>query len=121
MGRFMVKRTKSRVTPFVGLPAQPSPSTNRHMPEQQADKERPFGEQRSSEEPQDVQIRRATERGRGRRAEHPFKIPWAGWKDILWRTYSEMNSDRLLSIAGGVAFFILFAIFPAVTALVSAY
>ena len=32
-----------------------------------------------------------------------------------------MQSDRLLSIAGGVAFFVLLAIFPAITALVSAY
>ena len=41
--------------------------------------------------------------------------------DILWRTYREMNSDRVLSIAGGVAFFVLLAIFPAISALVSAY
>jgi len=88
---------------------------------QRATKERPFNEPRSSEQPRDIQLRRAQERGRGRRAKHPFQIPWAGWKDILWRTYNEMNSDRLLSIAGGVAFFILFAIFPAITALVSAY
>ena len=39
----------------------------------------------------------------------------------FWRTYREMQSDRLLSIAGGVAFFVLLAIFPAITALVSAY
>jgi membrane protein len=84
-------------------------------------KQRPFNEPRSSEEPSDIQLRRAAERGRGRRAMHPLQIPWAGWKDILWRTYCEMNSDRLLSIAGGVAFFILFAILPAITALVSAY
>jgi membrane protein len=32
-----------------------------------------------------------------------------------------MNSDRLLAIAGGVAFFILLALFPAITVLVSAY
>ncbi len=32
-----------------------------------------------------------------------------------------MNSDRVLSIAGGVAFFVLLAIFPAISALVSAY
>ena len=82
---------------------------------------RPFNEPRSSEQPLDIQLRRAEERGRGRRAKHPLQIPWAGWKDILRRTYSEMNSDRLLSIAGGVAFFTLFAIFPAITALVSAY
>jgi hypothetical protein len=85
------------------------------------DKERPFGEPRSSEEPRDLEFHGADEHGRGRHATHPLQIPWKGWYDILWRTYSEMNSDRLLSIAGGVSFFILLAIFPAITALVSAY
>jgi membrane protein len=85
------------------------------------DNETPFGEPRSSEEPREVELRRAQERGRGRRATHPLQIPWRGWRDILWRTYTEMQSDRLLSIAGGVAFFVLIAIFPAITALVSAY
>lgn len=84
-------------------------------------KDRPFNVPRSSEEPRETELQRAREHGRGRRARHPLQIPLAGWKDILWRTYSEMNSDRLLSIAGGVAFFVLFAIFPAITALVSAY
>jgi membrane protein len=32
-----------------------------------------------------------------------------------------MQSDRLLSISGGVSFFVPLAIFPAITALVSAY
>jgi membrane protein len=82
---------------------------------------RPFGEPRSSEQPREIELKRAHEYGRGRHAVHPLQIPWAGWKDILWRTYAEMQSDRLLSIAGGVAFFILLAIFPAITALVSAY
>jgi membrane protein len=81
----------------------------------------PFGEPRSSDEPPAVELRRARERGRGRHATHPLQIPWRGWKDIVWRTYQEMQSDRLLSIAGGVAFFVLLAIFPAITALVSAY
>ena len=81
----------------------------------------PFGEPRSSDEPRELELLRAQERGRGRHATHPLQIPWSGWKDILWRTYSEMQSDRLLSIAGGVAFFVLIAIFPAITALVSAY
>jgi membrane protein len=81
----------------------------------------PFGETRSSEEPLAIELERAQERGRGRRANHPLQIPWRGWKDVLWRTYKEMQSDRLLSIAGGVAFFVLIAIFPAITALVSAY
>jgi membrane protein len=85
------------------------------------DQERPFGEPRSSEEPRDLEFHKAHERGRGRHAAHPLQIPWKGWYDILWRTYREMNSDRLLSIAGGVSFFILLAIFPAITTLVSAY
>ena len=83
--------------------------------------ERPFGEPQSSEEPYDVELRRARERGRGRQAIHPLQIPWRGWYDIVWRTYREMQSDRLASIAGGVSFFVLLAIFPAITALVSAY
>src|ERR1700728_4423065 len=83
--------------------------------------ERPFGQPRSSEEPRSLEVRRAREHGRGRSATHPLQIPWRGWADILWRTYKEMQSDRLLSIAGGVSFFALLAIFPAITALVSAY
>jgi membrane protein len=57
----------------------------------------------------------------GRRAKSPFAIPWAGWKDIFWRTYQRIDDDRLLATAGGVVFFGLLAIFPAVTALVSSY
>jgi hypothetical protein len=34
------------------------------------DKERPFGEPRSSEEPRDLELRRAREHGRGRHATH---------------------------------------------------
>ncbi|MBR0741675.1 YihY/virulence factor BrkB family protein [Bradyrhizobium liaoningense] len=63
----------------------------------------------------------AMELGRGRHAKSPFAIPWAGWKDIFWRTYQRIDEDRLLATAGGVVFFGLLAIFPAVTALVSSY
>jgi membrane protein len=90
-------------------------------PASTADEARPFGEPRSSEEPREIEVKRSHEQGRGRHATHPLQIPWQGWKDIFWRTYAEMQSDRLLSIAGGVAFFVLLAIFPAITALVSAY
>ena len=51
----------------------------------------------------------------------PFRIPWQGWKQILWRNYARINEDRLLAIAAGVVFFGLLAIFPAITALVSFY
>ena len=63
----------------------------------------------------------AMQLGHGRHAKSPFAIPWAGWKDILWRTYQRIDDDRLLATAGGVVFFGLLAIFPAVTALVSSY
>jgi membrane protein len=80
-----------------------------------------FGEPRSSDEPRALHHARARERGRGRDATGPEKIPAQGWKDILWRTYEEMQRDRLLAVAAGVAFYALLAIFPAVTALVSLY
>lgn len=91
------------------------------MSHRSAQSKQPFGEPRSFEEPLAVEQRRARESGRGRAATHPLQIPWPGWKDILWRSYVAMNANRLLAIAGGVAFFVLLAIFPAITALVSAY
>ncbi|HEY7385583.1 MAG TPA: YihY/virulence factor BrkB family protein [Beijerinckiaceae bacterium] len=62
-----------------------------------------------------------TEPDRGRAAESPWQIPAKGWKDILWRTYEQMNQDRILAVAGGVTYFGLLALFPAVTAMVSIY
>jgi len=61
------------------------------------------------------------EGNRGRHAVSPWQIPWKGWKDILLRTYQEMNEDRLLAVAAGVVFYGLLALFPAITALVSCY
>jgi len=63
----------------------------------------------------------ASQPGHGRLASSPLQIPWAGWKDILWRTYEQIDEDRLLAIAAGVVFFGLLAVFPAITALVSCY
>ena len=64
---------------------------------------------------------RAVQPGRGRGARYPWQIPWAGWKDILWRTYGQVNEDRLLLVAAGVVFYGLLAIFPAISAFVSIY
>ena len=61
------------------------------------------------------------DQGRGRRAAAPWQIPWKGWKDILIRTYHQINEDRLLAVAAGVVFYGLLALFPAITALVSCY
>lgn len=46
---------------------------------------------------------------------------WAAWKHILYRTYVEINEDRLLALAAGVVFYGLLALFPAITVLVSSY
>ncbi|QFU16932.1 YihY/virulence factor BrkB family protein [Microvirga thermotolerans] len=63
----------------------------------------------------------AREQGRGREADTPTEIPTLGWKDILWRTYEEFSDDRLMSVAAGVTYYALLAIFPAIAALVSIY
>jgi membrane protein len=78
-------------------------------------------EQVENDQPISAQARRAKEQGRGRHAVVPWHIPWAGWKDILWRVYDSVNDNRLLAVAGGVAFYSLLAIFPAVAAFVSLY
>ncbi|CAN5312351.1 hypothetical protein BH10PSE4_BH10PSE4_17150 [soil metagenome] len=58
---------------------------------------------------------------RGRAARHPHRIPALGWRDILWRTFREISVDRLPAVAGGVTFYTLLAIFPAIGAFVSLY
>ena len=83
--------------------------------------EHPFGEATSLDEPLILHKKRAAERGRGRWAKYPWNIPWRGWRDILWRTYNQFNEDRLLAVAGGVVFFVLLALFPGLSAIVSLY
>jgi membrane protein len=56
----------------------------------------------------------ASEPGRGREADTPTEIPARGWKDILWRTYKEFGQDRLMSVAAGVTYYALLALFPAI-------
>lgn len=64
---------------------------------------------------------RAAEPGRGREADAPAEVPALGWKDILWRTYEEIDQDRVLAVAAGVTFYALLALFPAVGAFISIY
>lgn len=59
--------------------------------------------------------------GRGRSATTPAEIPWPGWKDILLRLYQRISRDRILLIAAGVTFYLILAIFPGISALVSIY
>jgi membrane protein len=61
------------------------------------------------------------EPGRGRMATAPHRIPPRGWKDVLWRTWLEVGRDRLPLVAGGITFYGLLAIFPAMGAFISLY
>ena len=83
--------------------------------------ERALARATPAQEPLTWQERRAAERGRGRRAYAPLRIPWRGWKDILVRSYHQIQNDRLLALAAGVAFYSLVALFPAIAAGVSSY
>jgi membrane protein len=59
--------------------------------------------------------------GRGRSAEKPSDIPVRGWKDIIWRVYHNIGSDRVVTLAAGVTFYSILALFPAIAALVALY
>jgi membrane protein len=62
-----------------------------------------------------------TEPGHGRLAAWPTQIPWKGWKDIIWRVWREFNNDRVAFLSGGVTFYVLLALAPAVGVFVSLY
>jgi membrane protein len=46
---------------------------------------------------------------------------WRFWKLVLLHTYAEYNEDRILMLAGAVAFYAVLALVPALTAAVSLY
>jgi membrane protein len=58
---------------------------------------------------------------RGRHAEAPQQIPARGWKDVAKRVKTESKNDNLTLIAGGIAFFALISLAPALAAVVSIY
>jgi membrane protein len=90
------------------------------MNEQAEDWRSSVGEKAARCEPSDDRAR-ARELGRGRDASTPGEIPARGWKDILWRMVRSVPENRILSTSGGVAFFALLAVFPAVATIVSLY
>lgn len=61
------------------------------------------------------------EQERGRDARSPSQIPLAGWKEVGWRVWDSVVEDRIMLVAGGATFYLLLALFPALTAFVSAY
>lgn len=54
-------------------------------------------------------------------ADDPTDIPAAGWKAIALRTKEQVKSDAVSVLAGGVAFYSVLAIFPAMIATLSIY
>jgi membrane protein len=64
---------------------------------------------------------RETEANRGRRAVSPLGIPWRGYLDVLFRVARAFSVDRVSANAAGAAFFMIFAIVPALAAMVSLY
>lgn len=80
-----------------------------------------LGELTGTPPEQEVRSIAKKEPERGREAHKPSEIPLSGWRDILSRTWSEFNKDRITAVAGGVAFFSLLAVFPALAAFVSLY
>lgn len=71
--------------------------------------------------PTNADKRRAKEKGRGRTANAPREIPLKGWRDVAFRLWKSIADDRITLIAAGAAFFLLLALFPAMTAFVSLY
>jgi membrane protein len=67
------------------------------------------------------EIRRASQPDRGRHADTPADIPMRGWRDIILRIYNNISKDRVITIAAGVTFYSLLAMFPAIAALVAIY
>jgi membrane protein len=58
---------------------------------------------------------------RGRDAATPAQIPAGGWRDILVRLYVKFFADRAMLVAGGVTFYLLLALFPALAVFVSLF
>lgn len=53
--------------------------------------------------------------------ESPWQLSRQSWVEIAKRVAKEFTADRVTSVAGGVTFFALLALFPAITAMVSIY
>ena len=58
---------------------------------------------------------------RGRGAETPSAIPAKGLKDVFLRVWRSLTKDHVMLIAGGVTFYFLLALFPALIAFMSVY
>jgi membrane protein len=58
---------------------------------------------------------------RGDETDAPWQMSARGWIDILLRAWKNSSEKNLSLVAGGVAYYLLLALFPALAALVSIY
>src|SRR4051794_21698720 len=66
------------------IPSPPTPATAASPLTMKHDPDKRPKEQIENDQPTVSQVGRAKEKGRGRHALAPWRIPLAGWKDILW-------------------------------------
>jgi membrane protein len=57
----------------------------------------------------------------GKTAQRPYAIPPRGWWRVLRHVWRQSQRDHITVIAAGCAFFAVFALFPAISTLVSLY
>lgn len=57
----------------------------------------------------------------GRAATRPSHLQWKDWKAILLRVFDNLGSHNIYLVAGGISFFSIFALFPAIAALIGIY
>lgn len=58
---------------------------------------------------------------RGEFADHPFKIPARGWRQVLSRVWNEVQQDRLSIICAGISYYCLLSFFPGIALLIMIY
>lgn len=61
----------------------------------------------------------ATEQGRS--ATRPSHLQWTDWKAILGRVFKNLSYHSVYLVAGGISFFAILALFPAIAAIVGIY
>jgi membrane protein len=57
----------------------------------------------------------------GGNAASPWAMPWAAWRQVLGRVWSELGTDNAGLISAGVAFYAFLSIVPAIAALILSY
>lgn len=98
-----------------GLPPEPG------GPKDDKAEKPPAGKESASAEAKTAEAKKGPPPRRPGAPESPWQLSRQSWIEIGKRLVKEFTADRVTSVAGGVTFFALLALFPAITALVSIY